>query len=135
MTSKGKVIKLLNKGIGKYWETRHDPGKGRAVFYCPIVQPLYIDNKTILKKHETNTLTLSKDNQTIEYESNTKNLDNITVSDCPSNIQTIKTKDKIEDSEASKEYLTHYTKQGLPLPEAGRLARIDYEADFGTWEA
>ena len=39
ITSKGKVIKLLNKGIGKYWETKRNEGRGRAVFYCPIVQP------------------------------------------------------------------------------------------------
>jgi len=40
----------------------------------------------------------------------------------------------LEDSEAFKEYLDNYTKQGLPMPEALRLARIDYEADYGTWE-
>lgn len=135
MTSKGKVIKLLNKGIGKYWETRHDPGKGRAVFYCPIVQPyIYKDNETIPKRQETGTLLLSKTIKTEDTNKTSKKVDNPTLSDCPSNIQTIETKDKIEDSEAFKEYLDNYTKQGLPMPEAQRLARIDYEADYGTWD-
>jgi hypothetical protein len=40
IASKGKVIKLLNKGIGKLWETKRTEGRGRAISYCPIVQPL-----------------------------------------------------------------------------------------------
>ena len=36
-----------------------------------------------------------------------------------------------EGSEVLKEYLNHYTEQDLPLPEAKRLARIEYETDHG----
>jgi hypothetical protein len=136
INSKGKVVKLLNKGIGKYWETRHDEGKGRAVFYCPIVQP-YIDkdNETIPKSQGIDTLSLSKTDRTEGPETHAEKVDNTILSDCPSDIQTIKTDDKIEDSEVfKKEYLNHYLNQELPLPEAKRLARMDYEADHGTWE-
>ena len=128
ISSKGKVIKLLNKGIGKYWETRHDEGRGRAVFYCPIVQPyIYKDNETETKRQSGNDETESQGNSA-------KNVDNPTLSYCPEDIKTTKTESKIEDSEAFKDYLTHYMKQGLPMPEAKRLALVDYEADHGAWE-
>ena len=115
ISSKGKVIKLLNKGMGKYWETRRDEGKGRAVFYCPIVQPyIYKDNETETKRQSGNDETESQGNSA-------KNVDYPTLSDCPSSIQTIKTESKIEDSEAFKDYLNHYIKQGLPITEARGL--------------
>ena len=128
ISSKGKLIRLLNKGIGKYWETRHDPGKGRAVFYCPIVQPyIYKDNETIRERQ-------SEPDRTENQGNNAKNVDNPALSDCPDTFQTIKTESNIEDSEAFKESLNHYINQGLPMSEAKRLARIDYEADHGAWE-
>lgn len=124
----GKVIKLLNKGIGKYWETRHDSGKGRAVFYCPIVQPsIYKDNETIRKGQ-------SETDRTEGHENTTKTVDNSALSYCPDNIQTIRTENNLEDSEAFKEYLNHYTQKGLPLSKAKHLAKMDYEADYGKWE-
>ena len=73
ISSKGKVIKLLNKGIGKYWETKRNEGRGRAVFYCPIVQPLYTTKRT-----ETSEATL-------------QNVDDTLLSFCPSNNKTEKT--------------------------------------------
>jgi hypothetical protein len=128
ISSKGKVIKLLNKGVGKYWETRRDEGKGRAVFYCPIVQPyIYKDNETETKRQSGN-------DETVSQESIAKNVDNPTLSYCPDNIQTIKTESKIEDSEAFKEYLDYYLKQDPDITKARLSARADYEADYGPWE-
>jgi hypothetical protein len=46
ITSKGKLIRLLNKGVGEFWETRRDVGRGRAVRYFVSVQPLYRTKRT-----------------------------------------------------------------------------------------
>jgi len=38
MSNKGKVIRLLNKGVGKYWETKRQEGRGwccSLLSYCP----------------------------------------------------------------------------------------------------
>jgi hypothetical protein len=81
ITSKGKVIKLLNKGIGKYWETRRAEGRGRAVFYCPIVQP-YID-----KDNRTE----SESDKTKGPETSLQSAGNTVLSFCPSNNKTERT--------------------------------------------
>jgi len=73
--SKAQVLKLLKKGEGKFWDTEK---RGKAVFYSPIVQPIY--SQTIgpidengLKISNTNTL---------------QNLDNSIKSYSPEDMQT-----------------------------------------------
>jgi hypothetical protein len=80
ITSKGKVFKLLAKGVGKYWETKRQEGRGRAVLYCPIVQPLYMDIKTESKPVKTETLPIHG-----------QVIDNTVQSFCPTDIKTEKT--------------------------------------------
>ncbi|OPY81800.1 MAG: hypothetical protein A4E65_00989 [Syntrophorhabdus sp. PtaU1.Bin153] len=43
-------------------------------------------------------------------------------------------KKEYNNEEMLRGYVGRYTAQGLSLPEARRLARIDYEADHGPWE-
>jgi len=80
MSNKGKVIRLLNKGVGKYWETKRQEGRGRAVLYCPIVQPLHVDNETESKPVKTETPPV-----------HTKLIDNTIQSFCPTYIKTERT--------------------------------------------
>jgi len=84
ISSKGKVIKLLNKGIGKYWETKRTEGRGRAIFYCPIVQPyIYKDNKTESQNDKTECL-----------DTTLQSVDNAVLSFCPSSNKTERTEMK-----------------------------------------
>ncbi|HVN97148.1 MAG TPA: AAA family ATPase [Syntrophorhabdaceae bacterium] len=81
ISSKGKAIRLFNKGIGKYWETKRTEGRGRAVLYCPIVQP-HIDKDS---------KTESKSDKTKPSETTLRSVDNTALSDCPAGIKTERT--------------------------------------------
>ena len=83
LNSKGKLIRLLNKGIGKYWETRRDTGKGRAVFYCPIVQPYVVVDRKDTKRESP---ILSETGRTEKPDNHTGSPDTTVLSNCPDNI-------------------------------------------------
>ncbi|MCX5812736.1 MAG: AAA family ATPase [Proteobacteria bacterium] len=106
--SKGKLIKLLNKGTGKYWEAKKDEGKGRAIRYCPIVPPyIYKDSKTI-KEYQRSTeghisncpdsneqresiVSLSTEERTISERNKMQTVDSSILSDCPEDRKTERT--------------------------------------------
>jgi len=73
--SKAQVLKLLKKGEGKYWNTEK---RGRAVFYSPIVQPIY--SQTLRPINENGLISVKKNNQ--------QSLDNPIKSNSPEGIQT-----------------------------------------------
>jgi RecA-family ATPase len=75
MKSKAQVLKLLKKGVGKFWDTEK---RGRAVFYSPIVQPIY-----------SQTIGLINDNGlTTEQNNYQQPLDNSIESNSPDSVQT-----------------------------------------------